>query len=191
MVYNKSNYDSPNISPLAPKKWHGDNGVHAHRCGDDNILRKRLQTKHLRHSGPFGFLIFLSGRRAEEVYQGNCRRILQAIELSSDTCPSPMIQLKLSGLLPARLLVRVGDLYTASMDSRLKTVEAIADQMVKDSNQVSAFQDNLDRAELDTLGKAVRRLKDICEVSINSFHASLRVTEQILTCRYYFAESSL
>ncbi|GFU37290.1 hydroxyproline dehydrogenase [Trichonephila clavipes] len=102
-------------------------------------------------------------RRAEEVYQGNCRRILQAIELSSDTCPSPMIQLKLSGLLPARLLVRVGDLYTASMDSRLKTVEAIADQMVKDSNQVSAFQDNLDRAEVDTLGKAVRRLKDICE----------------------------
>ncbi|GFT98168.1 transposable element Tcb2 transposase [Trichonephila clavipes] len=35
MVYNKSFYDPPNISPIAPKKWHVKilyNGVRAHRC---------------------------------------------------------------------------------------------------------------------------------------------------------------
>ncbi|GFU34403.1 proline dehydrogenase [Nephila pilipes] len=97
-------------------------------------------------------------RRAEEVYQGNCGRILEAIQLSSDTCPSPMIQLKLSGLLPARLLMQVGDLFSAS---KLRAVEAIGDQLV--GNSIRAFQESLGRRDQVSLERALRRLKEICE----------------------------
>ncbi|GBM08560.1 hypothetical protein AVEN_69776-1 [Araneus ventricosus] len=71
----------------------------------------------------------------EAVYRENCRRILGAIDMSAGSCPSPMIQLKLSGLLPARLLLQIGDCYLAA-DCRQLVVEALAEGLVGKSVQV-------------------------------------------------------
>ncbi|GIY91859.1 hydroxyproline dehydrogenase, partial [Caerostris extrusa] len=99
---------------------------------------------------------------SERVYRENCRRILEVVDMSSKGCPSPMIQLKLSGLLPARLLVLVGDCYMEAK-SKLQVAEAIGEGMAGRSVQMKPFEGRLNGEDQDSLRRAVGRFKDICE----------------------------
>ncbi|XP_015929456.2 hydroxyproline dehydrogenase-like [Parasteatoda tepidariorum] len=97
----------------------------------------------------------------EIVYNNNCQRILNAIGIvTTEDIKSPMIQLKLSGLLSADMLLTVGNIY-AGHNNKLSLIKALAEGMSEGKLQDSLLDEALDEAQKRCLERALERFKKI------------------------------
>lgn len=121
----------------------------------------------------------------ENVYQNNCQRILESIEIATaEDTRSPMIQLKLSGLLPADLLVILGNRYSSSHD-KVKLIKAISHGLSGNEIDVSPFLDIIDEKKREHLTRAVKRLKTI------SLEAKNRGVKVLVDAEYTYLNPGL
>ncbi|KFM71178.1 putative proline dehydrogenase 2, partial [Stegodyphus mimosarum] len=97
----------------------------------------------------------------ENVYDSNCERILESIEIvTEEDTRSPMIQLKLSGLLSADLLAALGNIYTTSPD-KVRLISSLS-QEITGQNMHEPQLDVLGDKKKMALSKALERFKRIC-----------------------------
>ncbi|XP_054718251.1 hydroxyproline dehydrogenase-like [Uloborus diversus] len=100
----------------------------------------------------------------ESVYERNCIRILDCIKIAAaEDIPSPMVQLKLSGLLSADLLVTLGNIYTTSSNKLELVMTLTRCMMGAYTKKIVLTGTALNEKEESCLLLALQRLKRIAD----------------------------
>lgn len=142
-------------------------------AGDDGpSMRKTIERLRQSHVRPMIACMMeddeaTTGKEKEKEFYENLRRIINCIELLGEVRSSgPTLQVKMTGLMPVPLVVKIGEL---SLDKQvqLRLAKAFTKTMVTGRSQSSHIEDVLDTAAAadSGLSSALKRLKHIGEAS--------------------------
>lgn len=137
--------------------------------GGETPEEMKLCMEDLREAGVNPMLAFTleddCGGRKDDVYDRNVERILNGIKMTLDsTNKSPMIQLKLTGLLPADLLISISKIFSSSQRKE-HLIEMVANCMTTGIG-MKDFQCNaISLQQKNKLDSGIQRLREIAEVA--------------------------